>query len=187
MKEILLMQAPLGLTFCDPKQVLASLSVMPGDVVADFGAGSGYFSFAFAGAVGDEGKVYALDVLPSALEAIVSRAKTQGVKNVIPQRVNLERENGSGLGTGMVDWVLMKDVLIQNEKKEVIVREAARIVKAGGKILVIEWDPKEKSVGPDSALRMQRETVRALLESAGLTIEDEPNVGGYHYAYLAKK
>ncbi len=106
---------------------------------------------------------------------------------MIPQRVNLERENGSGLGTGMVDWVLMKDVLIQNEKKEVIVREAARIVKAGGKILVIEWDPKEKSVGPDSALRMQRETVRALLESAGLTIEDEPNVGGYHYAYLAKK
>lgn len=181
------MQAPLGLTFCDPQQVLSNLSVMPGDVVADFGAGSGYFSFAFAAVVGDEGKVYALDVLPSALEAITSRAKTQGVKNVVPQRVNLERENGSGLGTAMVDWVIMKDVLIQNEKKEVIIREAVRIVKAGGRILVIEWDPKEKSVGPDPTLRMQKETLRSLLESAGLIIEDEPNVGGYHYAFLAKK
>ncbi|MEP7162417.1 MAG: methyltransferase domain-containing protein [Candidatus Moraniibacteriota bacterium] len=181
------MKAPLGLTFCDPNQVLKELTVKPGSVVADFGAGSGYFSFAFAQAVGNEGKVYALDVLPSALEAIESRAKTLGVKNVTIQRVNLERENGSGLGMGMVDWVVMKDVLMQNENKEVILREATRILKSTGRVLIIEWDPKETSVGPERASRITPDSMRNLLEATGLSVESEPNVGGYHYAFLVKK
>lgn len=181
------MKAPLGLTFCDPQQILRELSVGTGDVVADFGAGSGYFSFAFAGAVGAEGKVYALDVLPAALEAIESRAKTLGVGNVVATRVNLERANGSGLGGGTVDWVLMKDVLMQNEHKNVILREASRILKPTGRLLVIEWDPRQMVVGPDKEQRIAPEILRPLIEAAGFTIENEPNVGGYHYAFLAKK
>lgn len=181
------MNAPLGLSFCDPSQVLKELSVAPGNIVADFGAGSGYFSFAFAEAVGAEGKVYALDVLPAALEVIDSQAKTMGVKNIATERVNLERENGSGLGTGMVDWVIVKDVLIQNERRETILREAARILKNGGHALIIEWDPKESSVGPDHKNRIAPLEIKKLIEGAGLTIAEEPNVGGYHYAFLAKK
>lgn len=180
-------QAPLGITFCDPATVLRSLSVQPGMIVADFGAGSGYFSFEFAKAAGNEGRVYALDVLPSALEAITSRAKTLGLTNVTAQRVNLERVNGSGLGTAMVDWVIIKDVLLQNEQKGIILAEAVRILKPGGHALIIEWDPRESSVGPEKHLRIAPDAMRTLVEEAGLSITEEPNVGGYHYAFIAKK
>ncbi|MFA9262197.1 MAG: class I SAM-dependent methyltransferase [Undibacterium sp.] len=181
------MDTPQQLTFVEPKTVIRTLAVAPGDTVADFGAGSGYFSFEFAQVVGNEGKVYALDVLPSALEAITGRAKVLGFSNIIAQRCNLERANGSGLGTASVDWVIAKDVLLQNKDKAVILREIARILKPEGKALVVEWDPNESIVGPERELRIKPTELALLIESAGLVVESEPAVGGFHYAFVVKK
>ena len=181
------MNAVKGLVFVDPKQVIHELSVGIGDSVADFGAGSGHFSFEFAKAVGSEGRVYALDVLPSALEAITSRAKTLGLSNVIAQRVNLERPNGSGLGTASVNWVMVKDVLMQNKDKATILREVHRILKPDGRAVIIEWHPNEGTVGPEMATRIAPDALRKLLEEAGLVVESEPVVGGFHYAFVVKK
>lgn len=181
------MNVPKGLVFVDPKQVIRELSVGLGDTVADFGAGSGYFSFEFAKTVGSEGKVYALDVLPSALEAITSRAKTLGLANVVATRVNLERPNGSGLGAGSVDWVIVKDVLMQNKDKATILREVARILKPDGRAIIIEWHPDEGTVGPERELRIAPEQLKAWLSESGLSVVDEPAVGGFHYAFVVKK
>ncbi|TXH01033.1 MAG: methyltransferase domain-containing protein [Candidatus Moraniibacteriota bacterium] len=181
------MSIPKGLVFVEPKQVIRELAVGAGDTVADFGAGSGYFSFEFARAVGSEGKVYALDVLPSALEAIVSRAKTLGLSNIAAERVNLERPNGSGLGTGSIDWVIVKDVLMQNKDKTVILREVHRILKPDGRAILIEWHPEESTVGPDKELRIHPDDLRTLVNEAGLEVVEEPAVGGFHYAFVVKK
>lgn len=181
------MDTPQQLTFVEPKAVIRTLAVAAGDTVADFGAGSGYFSFEFAQAVGNEGKVYALDVLPSALEAIAGRAKVLGLSNIVAQRCNLERENGSGLAPASVDWVIAKDVLLQNKDKSVILREVARILKPAGKALIIEWDPSESIVGPERELRIKPTELRSLIEASGLSIEAEPPVGGFHYAFVVKK
>lgn len=184
---IFIMSIPKGLVFVEPKQVIRELAVGVGDTVADFGAGSGYFSFEFARAVGADGKVYALDVLPSALEAIVSRAKTLGLSNIVAQRVNLERPNGSGLGTGSVDWVIIKDVLMQNKEKTTILLEVNRILKPDGRAIIIEWHPDESTVGPEKELRIHPDTLRSLIEEAGLEVVEEPAVGGFHYAFVIKK
>ncbi len=181
------MDAPKGLTFVEPRTVIRALSVGTGDTVADFGAGSGYFSFEFARAVGAEGTVYALDVLPSALEAITSQAKALGLANVVAQRCNLERANGSGLGTGSVDWVIAKDVLLQNKDKSVIMREVARILKPAGRALIVEWDPEESIVGPERELRIKPADMKQIIEEAGLAVVEEPSVGGFHYAFLVEK
>lgn len=181
------MDAPQGLTFVEPKTIIRMLSVAPGDIVADFGAGSGYFSFEFARTVGAEGRVYALDVLPGALEAISSRAKTLGIANVIPQRCNLERPNGSGLESSSIDWVIAKDVLFQNKDKSVMLREIFRILKPEGQALIIEWDPSQSIVGPEKELRVTPEDLQQLIEAANLDIMSEPPVGGFHYAFLVKR
>lgn len=181
------MKAPAALTFVDPVAVLNQITVVPGSKVADFGCGAGYFTFEFAKEVGSEGLVYALDVLPSALEAVVSRAKTQGVTNIVTKRVNLEQEGGSTLPPESLDWVVLKDILFQNQKKDVILKEVSRVLKSGGSALIMEWDPKSSMVGPDKNLRVSREQMTQMIEATGLTVEGEINVGGFHYAFVVKR
>ncbi len=181
------MNTPAGLTFVDPVTVVNQLKIEQGAIVADFGCGAGYFSFEFAKRVGDAGKVYALDVLPSALEVVTSGAKNYNLANVIPKRVNLERENGSGLSSQSVDWVVIKDILFQNQKKHIIFSEVYRILKTGGQAIIMEWDPSESLVGPDAELRISKEELKKLVNDAHLSIKEEVNVGGYHYAFLITK
>ncbi len=181
------MDAPQGLTFVEPRTVIQTLSVGVGDTVADFGAGSGYFSFEFARAVGSDGMVYALDVLPAALEAITSQARTLGLTNITAQRCNLERANGSGLETGSVDWVVAKDVLLQNQDKNIILSEVARVLKPAGRALIIEWDPEAPIVGPDRGIRIKPADLKQMINDAGLVVVGEPAVGGFHYAFLVEK
>ncbi|HCJ45769.1 MAG: methyltransferase domain-containing protein [Candidatus Moranbacteria bacterium] len=181
------MNTPAGLTFVDPTVVVNQLKIEPGAIVADFGCGAGFFSFEFAKRVGDGGKVYALDVLPSALEVVTSGAKNYNLTNMVPKRVNLEKENGSGLSSNSVDWVVIKDILFQNQKKNIIFTEVNRILKTGGHAVIMEWDPSESLVGPDKELRISKEALKTLVTDAHLTIEEEINVGGYHYAFLVRK
>jgi ubiquinone/menaquinone biosynthesis C-methylase UbiE len=174
--------------FVDPKVIVDQLMVETGHQVADFGCGSGYFSFEFAQRVGvEQGSVYALDVLPSALEAVASRAKTLGLTNIITKRVNLENAHGSGLADASMDWVVLKDVLLQNQKKDVVLREVARVIKPGGQALIMEWSPDEALVGPEKQLRLQPDELRRLITEAHLTIAQELHAGGFHYAFVVKK
>lgn len=181
------MESSQNLMFVDPATVVKKLDIAPGSKVADFGCGSGFFSFEFSRHVGSEGVVYALDVLPSALEAVNSHVKTLGLNNVITKRVNLENEQGSGLGNTSIDWAVLKDVLFQNKKKDVMLREVARVLKPGGRVLIMEWNPDEALVGPEKSLRISKEEVQVLVGQAGLTIDRELPVGGFHYAFIAKK
>ena len=174
-------------TFADPASIVNQLQVEEGSSVADFGCGSGFFSFEFAKRVGSEGKVYALDVLPSALEAVASSAKSLNLTNISPKRVNLEKINGSGLPPESIDWIVIKDILFQNKDKNVILGEVARVLKPGGHALIMEWDPKESLVGPDKNLRISPEQLKALVEGVQLTVKKELSVGGFHYAFLIKK
>jgi tRNA A58 N-methylase Trm61 len=84
-----------GVNFVDPARIISQVEVTTGATVADFGCGSGYFSFAFAKAVGAEGKVFALDILPSALEAVASRAKT--LSSVLLLNIGVAAPRGSGV------------------------------------------------------------------------------------------
>lgn len=174
--------------FVDPKAVIRSLPVQPKGVVADFGCGAGYFSVEFAKAVGDDGSVIAIDVLPSALEAMRSRIKTEGLRNITVKRANLERENGSGLESASVDWIIAKDVLFQNAKKDILINEIARVLRPGGQAIVMEWSPVAGgAIGPDSELRVPQDHLKRLLQSAGFSAINDLPVGAFHYAFLVTK
>jgi ubiquinone/menaquinone biosynthesis C-methylase UbiE len=182
------MGAPQHPIFVDPKTVVDQLAVEPGSQVADFGCGSGYFSFEFARRVGlEQGRVYALDVLPSALEAVASRAKTLGLTNISAKRVNLENEHGSGLANASMDWVILKDVLLQNKERNIMLREVARVLKPEGRALIMEWNPDESLVGPEKQLRVNPDELKQLIATVNLAVEKEFGVGGFHYAFIVKK
>ncbi len=181
------MSTTSGASFVDPSQALAQLPILPGQKAVDFGCGAGYFSFEFAKRVGPEGQVIALDILPSALEAVANRAKTLGLQNLETRRANLERSKGAQLLAESMDWVVIKDMLFQNTDKKIILEEAFSVLKSPGHAFVMEWKPEASGVGPSKELRIAPAELRALLESVGFSIVEELPVGGFHYAFLVKK
>jgi ubiquinone/menaquinone biosynthesis C-methylase UbiE len=167
--------------FLDPKNIVEQIDIARGVAVADFGCGSGFFSLAFAEIIGESGKVYSLDVMPSALESVASKARLAGLSNIIPQRVNLEKEGGSKLPSESVDWVIMKDMLFQNNMKDIVVREALRVLKKGGKVLAVEWNDQNAPVGPDKKIRISKEELDKLAESQGFKKEKDLIAGDFHH------
>jgi ubiquinone/menaquinone biosynthesis C-methylase UbiE len=173
--------------FLDPVEIINQLNVKEGDKVVDFGCGAGFFSIEMARRVGGSGMVYAIDVLPSALESVQSRAKTLGLTNITVKRANLESEKGSGMPEASFNWVVMKDVLFQNKNKGIMFVEAKKVLIPEGRTIVVEWDVKDFSIGPEKNLRIPKEMMKEIAESAGFMIEKELHAGNFHYSLLLKK
>jgi ubiquinone/menaquinone biosynthesis C-methylase UbiE len=173
--------------FLDPNSIIGQLDIAAGSIVADFGCGPGSFSLPLAKAVGKKGIVYSFDVLPQALESVEGRAKAEGISNIKTARVNLEKKNGSGLEDDSLDWVIMKDVLFQNKKKEIIAAEAYRVLKNGGKALVVEWKKKHSLIGPETDVRISDADVKEIFDRKNFVLEKTVNPGDYHYAFVFRK
>ncbi len=177
----------LKVKFIDPSAVIAQMDLKQGETIADFGCGTGYFSIPLAQKIGEEGKVYSLDVVPEKLEAVESQAKTLGLTNLIVQRVNLENKEGSKLKAESIDWVIMKDVLFQNNEKNNMLEEAKRVLKPGGKVLLVEWKTEDTAIGPDQEIRISKEKSLELINKCELGIEKEIAAGDFHYGYILTK
>jgi ubiquinone/menaquinone biosynthesis C-methylase UbiE len=173
--------------FADPQSIVEKLEINSGMAVADFGCGAGFFSLPIAKKVGEEGKVYALDIIPAKLESVESQAKDLNLNNIITQRVNLESPEGSKLAADSLDWVIMKDILFQNKGKDKILKEAKRILKKGGQALIIEWNKEDTNIGPEKELRIFKETLVDLSRKNGWTIDKEIEAGTFHYGLILKK
>ncbi len=100
----------------------------------------GHFVFAFARVVGKQGKVYSLDVRKDLLETITGYARTNGFFQVSAVHCDLERENGSTLMTDSLDIVLCSNILSQVGDQNAIIKEASRVLKQGGKLIIFEWE-----------------------------------------------
>lgn len=176
-----------NIKFANPQAIVDQLEIGEGMTVADFGCGAGFFSLPIAKKVGEEGKVYALDVLADKLESVESQAKTLKLTNIITHRVNLEILGGSKLEAESVDWIIMKDMLFQNKGKDKILEEAKRILKEGGQALIIEWNKENTTIGPEKELRIFKETLVDLAQKSGWTLNKEIEVGDFHYGLILKK
>ncbi len=177
-----------GTELIDPVKFLEQGGVTQGAVIAEFGCGtSGHFVFPAAHLVGPQGKVYAVDILKSALEAVVSRGKLEGVDNVETVWADLERAGGLKIALGSVDLVLALHILGQVKEKEILLVEAARILKPGGILLVADWKLTASPLGPPVEKRIDPARVKELVKNAGFDMIDEFAVGLYHFGIKFKK
>ena len=173
--------------FLHPERTLAELEIRPGMVVADFGCGGGYFSIPAARLVGEGGTVFAVDVQKQAVDHVRSRANLDHLLNVETVWADLETPKGSRLHDAAADLVIIANILFQAEKKSEVLAEAWRVLRTGGRLMILEWDDTPFPAGPAPALRIPKETARELAEAAGLTFVRESNAGSHHYGLLFKK
>jgi ubiquinone/menaquinone biosynthesis C-methylase UbiE len=173
--------------FMDESRIAVSLGLAPGMHVADLGCGSGYFTVALARVVGSQGVVTAVDVMMEPLESVQSKAEHAGFVNVRTKRADLEVLGGTGIPDGSQDLALMKNVLFQSEKKGAILAEAARILKPGGRMVIIDWKKGAGGIGPPDELRTSDEDLRSLAQAAGVAFSRQLDIGRFWIGLLFTK
>ena len=168
----------------NPKEIVAAVEIAPGARVAEIGCGNGWFTFELERAVRPRGMVYALDTQTAMLQILET------------YRQNYERilmlpcgENSFDLDDSEVDVVFHANVLHECSDAVIHLREANRVLKIGGKLIVIEWKPGvgEDEPGPRADYRLAPQQAREFAEKAGFTVDDTRDIGPYHYAVLASK
>jgi ubiquinone/menaquinone biosynthesis C-methylase UbiE len=172
--------------FLNPEETIKQLNIAKGMQVADFGCGAGYFVIPMAKMVAEQGKVYALDVLDSALESVRSKAKIQGLFNIVTRRSNLEILDGSKIDNDSIDLVLLSNILFQSDNKIGILKEGARILKKGGEMAVIDWR-ENQPLGPSKDLVVPIDVIGTMAEESGLKFKKEIRVDKYHWGIIFQK
>ena len=168
-----------------PEAILEQLDISDKAKIADFGCGNGYFSVPLA-KITQQGKVYAIDIIKETLEAVKSKAVLEGVFNIETLHRNLEVPGGSKLGDGSINFVLMRNILFQSQKKERIVREARRVLKENGQLVLIEWI-SGSSLAPKEGWFISKEDARQLAKNEEFVFEKELEIDSQHYGLVFKK
>jgi len=171
--------------FLNPEAILKQLDIRNNMQVADFGCGHGYFSIPLAKAA-NQGKVYILDVQKSALEAVKSQAKLDKIDNIKAIHCNLEILNGSKLFDNSIDLVVLVNILFQTEKKGEIIREAIRVLKKQGQMVIIDWIPNS-SLSPKKGWTISKDEVRKIVEDKEMIFEKDLEINNQHYGMVFKK
>ena len=130
-------------------------------------------------------KVYAIDVLPEPISVLEARSKSERIFNIQTILSDLESKKGSTLASGSLDLVLMTNLLFECDDKKKVLEEGERILKEGGKILVVDWikdNPLTKQIEYVSF-----DEIKDIAKDLGLKLEKEFEAGSYHYGLLFSK
>lgn len=172
--------------FLNVNKIISQLDISLNETIADFGSGYGFFAVAFAKIVGPSGQVFAIDILPTALEAVRSQSKIEGLFNIKIIQGNLEKPNGSTLPETSCDLVFIANVLFQVPDKSSLLEEAKRILKVSGCLAVLEWKPYI-SLGPKKESRLSETELKQLILSCGFSEVKTIDAGSHHYGFVFKK
>ena len=161
-----------------PWKVVNSLGLKPGDAVADIGAGSGYFSVIFAKKVGENGKVYAVDVEPGMVSFIQERAEKEGFKNITPI---LAQPNNPLLSPGSFDVVFICDTLHHIGNRPDYLGLVGKALKTGGRLAIVDFKKEETAEGPPIGMRLSRDDVVNEITASGYVLQKEFDALPYQY------
>jgi ubiquinone/menaquinone biosynthesis C-methylase UbiE len=126
-----------------PEHVLDVIALKPGDVVADVGAGSGYFSVRIARRVGAEGHVIATDLQPEMLAMIEKKVAAGGLGNLETRRATV---SDAGLPRAAVDVVLMVDVYHELQRPDLTLAQVRDALRPKGRLVLVEYRAEDPSV-----------------------------------------
>jgi ubiquinone/menaquinone biosynthesis C-methylase UbiE len=169
--------------FADPVKNLKAFQLKENDIVADLGAGTGYYSVA-AGALVPRGKVYAVELQKDFLETIKNKVKEAHLGNVEIIWGNVEKIGGTKIGDNVIDAVIASNILFQVENKAQFIKEVKRILKPQGRVLLIDWS--ELSIMRATAV-ISKNKAREMFEKEGFVWEREIDAGAHHYGMILIK
>jgi arsenite methyltransferase len=161
-----------------PHEVLTALGIKQGEVIADIGAGSGYFTFRLAHHVGNNGKVYAIDVNPDMILHLNRRIRDLKAMNVSSI---LAEADDPLLPERSVNRFFFSDSWHHIENHEKYLSLMKKMLKPGGEVAMIDFHKKELPVGPPMQTKIAREDLIKQMESNGFRLAKEHTFLPYQY------
>ena len=153
-----------------PHEVLTALNIKPGEVIADIGAGSGYFTFRLSHHVGDKGKIYAVDVSPDMVRHINRRIRETKTTNVVTV---LADPDDPLLPDQSVNRFFICDVWHHVENQTQYLSSMKKMLKPGGEIVMIDFHKKELPFGPPMQMKIAREDLIKQMEANAFKLSKE--------------
>ncbi|PIQ66995.1 MAG: hypothetical protein COV95_01125 [Candidatus Zambryskibacteria bacterium CG11_big_fil_rev_8_21_14_0_20_40_24] len=173
--------------FSEPNKNIEQAGIQAGDYVADLGSGSGFYTLSAAKVVGERGKVFAIDIQKDLLTKTKNDLAKEGVFNVDILWGDIEKLGGTRLNDSSVDWVILSNILFQVREREIVAKETARILKSGGRVLVVDWSDSFGGLGPRQEDVVSPDNAKNLFLKLGLVVDKEINAGAHHYGIVMKK
>ena len=174
-REIAQVMGPGGIEWLDrrereqeehPAQVLDALALHPGEVVADLGAGSGYFTFRMAPKVGQSGKVLAVEIQEEMLHTLRERTASMKATNV---EVVKGTEVDPNLPASGVDLVLIVDVYHEMAYPFEVMSKVRDALKPGGRVAFVEYRKEDSAVPIKEVHKMSVKQLDQEMNAVGLT------------------
>jgi ubiquinone/menaquinone biosynthesis C-methylase UbiE len=168
--------------YLSAETVVAGTGLKAGDIFLDVGSADGYYSLEASRVVGGRGRVYAIDNYEASISALKEQIEREGLGNI--EAVTADATKRIPLDAGTVDVCLLANVLhgfVANGEVERVLREAARVVRAGGTLAVVEFKKVSGPPGPPLSIRMSPEEVESMVAPYGFEKVRSFEVGPHHY------
>jgi ubiquinone/menaquinone biosynthesis C-methylase UbiE len=169
--------------FTDPVKNLKSFGLREDNIVADLGAGTGFYSVAL-GAIVPKGKVYAVELQKDFLDTIKRKILEAHLDNVEIILGDVEKLGGTKIGDGVADAIIASNILFQVGDKEQFIEEIKRILKPRGRVLLIDWS--ESSIMSGTTI-IPKDKAKEIFEKKGFVVDREIDAGDHHYGMILTK
>ncbi len=174
---IAMLEDPKRDAYQKPHEVLMALDLKPNEVIADIGAGSGYFSFRLAQHI-KQGRVYAVDVSPDMILHMNRQLRDREIKNVTTV---LAPPDDPLLPNASLDRIFICDTWHHIDKQTEYLALLKKLLKPGGQVVMIDFQKRELPLGPPMAMKIAREDLLRQLEEAGFQLLKEHTFLPYQY------
>jgi len=166
-----------------PQEVITALKLKEGEVIADIGAGSGYFTFRLAHHVGDTGRVYAVDVSPEMVVHLNRRIRDLKLKSVVSI---LAAPDDPLLADASVDLFFICDTWHHIENHDRYLALLKKMLKPGGQIVMVDFKKEQTPMGPPMEMRIDRADLVKEMEKNGFKVAAEHTFLPYQYFLVFK-
>lgn len=171
----------------DPAAFFAAVDIRPGARVLDMAAGAGRYSLEIAKLVGDSGMVHAVDAWEEGIESLRAAVRRQGLANVDPILADITGR--IQLDDASIDLCLMATILhdLAPEGQDAALREAARLLKPGGVLAVVEFKKIDRGPGPPARVRISEPEAEQMLGRHGFRKTHGAELGEFTYLLVFRK